>query len=128
MPTETEDTKRVAARVISAFDEVFEADPKLSADLELYLARALVLRHLSTSTASPGWAFTSMLLSVPIVDRLVDLTARAIEVLGDKERALRWLKTPVPALGDQTPLSLLGTEGGAERVEDVLGQIEQGVW
>lgn len=61
-------------------------------------------------------------------EALVDVTARAIEVLGTREKALRWLKTPVRSLGDQTPLSLLGRPEGVVRVEDALGRIEHGVW
>jgi DNA-binding CsgD family transcriptional regulator len=53
---------------------------------------------------------------------------RAIEVIGDRDKAMRWLGTPVPALDYATPISLLGTIEGAARVEDVLGQVEHGVW
>ncbi|MDX2150299.1 MAG: antitoxin Xre/MbcA/ParS toxin-binding domain-containing protein [Bryobacteraceae bacterium] len=53
---------------------------------------------------------------------------RAIEVIGDREEAMRWLGTPVRALDYVTPISLLGTEEGTTRVEDVLGQMEHGVW
>ena len=41
-----------------------------------------------------------------VADSIVEVTARAIEVFGTREKALRWLKAPVRALGDQTPLSL----------------------
>ncbi len=64
----------------------------------------------------------------PDLDRLVDVTARAIEVLGSREEALRWLRTPVRALANRTPLSLLTTTEGVTQVEDTLGQIEHGVW
>jgi hypothetical protein len=47
---------------------------------------------------------------------------------GDREKAMRWLGTPVRALDYATPISLLGTGDGATRVEDVLGRMEQGVW
>jgi putative toxin-antitoxin system antitoxin component (TIGR02293 family) len=53
---------------------------------------------------------------------------RATEVIGDREDAMRWLGTPVRALDYATPISLLGTREGAARVEDVLGQMEHGVW
>ena len=53
---------------------------------------------------------------------------RAIEVIGDRNEAMRWLGTPVRALDYATPISLLGTSEGATRVEDVLGQMEHGVW
>ena len=36
-------------------------------------------------------------------DPIVDVVARAIEVFGTREKALRWLRTPVRSLGDKTP-------------------------
>lgn len=62
------------------------------------------------------------------LDPIVDVTARAMEVFGTREKALRWLKTPVRSLGDQTPLSLLNSPEGVARVEDALGRVEHGVW
>ena len=62
--------------------------------------------------------------STRFLDTLVDVTARAIEVFGSRERALRWLKTPVRSLDDQSPLSLLDTSEGITRVTDVLGRVE----
>lgn len=59
---------------------------------------------------------------------VADITARAIEVFGNREKALRWLRTPVRSLDDQTPLSLLDTSEGVGRVQDTLGRIEHGVW
>ncbi len=61
-------------------------------------------------------------------EELVDVTARAIEVFGTREKATRWLRTPVRALGNQTPMSLLRTAEGLIRVRDTLGQVEHGVW
>ncbi|HEY7333533.1 MAG TPA: MbcA/ParS/Xre antitoxin family protein [Bryobacteraceae bacterium] len=62
------------------------------------------------------------------VGAIVDVTARAMEVLGTREKALRWLKTPVRILGNRTPLSLLSEPEGIGKVLDALGQIEHGVW
>lgn len=59
---------------------------------------------------------------------IVEVTARAMEVFGSREKALRWLNTPVRALGDQTPLSVLNTPEGAAQVQDTLGRVEHGVW
>jgi putative toxin-antitoxin system antitoxin component (TIGR02293 family) len=56
------------------------------------------------------------------------IISRAIEVIGDRDQAMRWLGTPVRALDFATPISLLGTGAGAARVEDVLGQMEHGIW
>jgi putative toxin-antitoxin system antitoxin component (TIGR02293 family) len=64
----------------------------------------------------------------PQLGAIVQVTARAIEVLGTPEKALRWLKAPIRSLDDHTPLSFLSSPEGIARVEDVLGQIEHGVW
>jgi putative toxin-antitoxin system antitoxin component (TIGR02293 family) len=53
---------------------------------------------------------------------------RAVAVIGDKERALRWLGTPVRSLGYATPISLLHSSDGRGQVESVLGRIEHGIW
>jgi len=49
-----------------------------------------------------------------------------MEVFGAREKALRWLNTPVRSLGDQTPLSLLNTPEGVAQVQDTLGRVEHG--
>ena len=59
---------------------------------------------------------------------LTHAVARATEGFGDEDTAFRWLGTPVAALDYATPISCLGTHQGAVRVNDVLTQIEHGVW
>jgi uncharacterized protein (DUF2384 family) len=54
--------------------------------------------------------------------------SRATDVIGDRDQAMRWLGTPVRGLDFATPISLLGTEEGARRVDDILGQMEHGIW
>ena len=54
--------------------------------------------------------------------------SEATRALGDKGRAMRWLGTPVRALNFETPISLITTSEGLERVMDVLGQMEHGIW
>lgn len=61
-------------------------------------------------------------------DSIVEVAARAVEVFGTREKALRWLKTPVRSLGGRTPLSLLNSPDGVARVQDTLGRVEHGVW
>ncbi len=48
--------------------------------------------------------------------------------MGDKNEALRWMGTPIRALDFATPISLLSTKKGTQRVNDVLGQMERGIW
>jgi putative toxin-antitoxin system antitoxin component (TIGR02293 family) len=52
---------------------------------------------------------------------------RAIEVIGDKNDALRWMGTPVRDLDYATPVSLLPTAKGRVAVLVVLGRLEHGV-
>jgi len=61
-------------------------------------------------------------------EELTKVVARATEVFGNEDGAFRWLGTPVAALDYATPISCLGTHQGAMRVNDVLTQIEHGVW
>jgi putative toxin-antitoxin system antitoxin component (TIGR02293 family) len=56
------------------------------------------------------------------------ILSRAIEVIGNEASALRWLSEPVRKLNYATPISLLGTPEGEALVEEVLGQMEHGVW
>lgn len=60
--------------------------------------------------------------------RLAKVLAFAESVLGDKQKARRWLSSPNRALGNVTPLSMLETEAGADEVTNVLGRIEHGVF
>ncbi len=52
---------------------------------------------------------------------------RALEVIGDREQALRWMGTPVRALGYATPISMLSTVPGEQAVLTVLGRLEHGI-
>jgi len=58
--------------------------------------------------------------------RLARIVAIASEYLGDRERALRWLKHPNRALGGIEPVKAIDTELGARQVENVLGRIAYG--
>jgi uncharacterized protein (DUF2384 family) len=53
--------------------------------------------------------------------------ARAIEVIGDKGEAMRWLGTPVRALGYATPISSIHDVKGRKSVIAVLTRLEHGV-
>src|SRR5580658_2671385 len=82
------------------------------------------------------------LLTVEESDRVIRLlrVLRATEaVYGSRERALEWLRRPNPRLdpalrnvlfakGGRTPVSLLTTEIGARMVEELLGQIANGMF
>ena len=64
-----------------------------------------------------------------------DRVLRAIRVLslaeaiyGSRERALAWLRKPHPRLDDRVPLSLLKTDTGSRMVEELLVQIDEGMF
>ena len=60
--------------------------------------------------------------------RVAELIARATEIFGSKDKAARWITSPLPSLGGQTPLSKLRTGIGVERVKEVLAGIQYGVY
>ena len=60
--------------------------------------------------------------------RVFRTMAQTQETLGDKDKARRWLTQPNRALGGEVPLSLLDTDVGARRVEEVLLRIEHGMY
>jgi putative toxin-antitoxin system antitoxin component (TIGR02293 family) len=73
------------------------------------------------------------------VIRLLRVLRQADEVYGGREQALRWLRRPNPRLdpalrnqlfaqGGRTPMSLLTTEVGARLVEELLVQIDEGMF
>jgi putative toxin-antitoxin system antitoxin component (TIGR02293 family) len=74
---------------------------------------------------------TSARLTPDEADRAVRLARVQLEadrVFANPEKASRWLRTPRPNLAGQTPLSLLRTAAGAMVVEEILGQIDHGMF
>lgn len=59
--------------------------------------------------------------------RLARVVAQAAQTLGSEEKAVKWLRRPNRALGNQVPLQLLDNDIGALQVEEVLGRIAHGV-
>ena len=70
-------------------------------------------------------------LSVEESDRVLRITralSAAEATYGSRERALGWLRRPIPRLGNRTPLSLLTTDSGTRIVEETLIQIDEGIF
>ena len=68
-------------------------------------------------------------LTIEESDRLIRLTrlqALAEDVFEDADKAGRWLRAPLGALGGAAPLELARTEAGARVVEQLLAKIEWG--
>lgn len=61
------------------------------------------------------------------VVRYAQLLALATELFEDDTAAARWLKTPAPALDNETPLAHAKTEMGARNVERLIGRLEHGI-
>lgn len=57
-----------------------------------------------------------------------EVLAKALEVLGSREEAINWLKTPAIGLNQRAPITLLTTTAGAEMVETLLQRMEYGVY
>ena len=62
------------------------------------------------------------------VVRLIRALSLAESVYGGRERALAWLRKSHPRLDGRTPLSLLKTDTGARIVEELLIQIDEGMF
>jgi putative toxin-antitoxin system antitoxin component (TIGR02293 family) len=56
------------------------------------------------------------------------LAAHGVDVFEDQGKFNRWLRRPLPLLGSQAPLDLLGTASGFQVVDELLGRIEYGVY
>ncbi len=68
--------------------------------------------------------------SVPLsrIEIVAEVAARATELFGTREGAMAWLRTPVRGFNDRPPLEVLQEENGPEKVTDLLGRVEHGVW
>lgn len=60
--------------------------------------------------------------------RLARVASEADRVFANRQKALAWLRTANSSLAGQAPLSLLKTEVGAVIVEELLGQIDHGMF
>jgi putative toxin-antitoxin system antitoxin component (TIGR02293 family) len=60
--------------------------------------------------------------------RAIRALSLAESVYGSRERALAWLRKPHPRLDGRSPLSLLKTDTGSRMVEELLVQIDEGMF
>jgi putative toxin-antitoxin system antitoxin component (TIGR02293 family) len=60
--------------------------------------------------------------------RMVRILSAAEAVYGNRERALGWLRRPHPRLDGRSPISLLKTDTGSRIVEELLTQIDEGMF
>lgn len=60
--------------------------------------------------------------------RVIRALSSAEATYGDRGRALAWMRRPHPRLQGRTPLSLLKTDTGSRMVEELLIQIDEGMF
>jgi putative toxin-antitoxin system antitoxin component (TIGR02293 family) len=131
--------KKVLGRSIKSLTDLAELVREgLPASSVLVLAEKLDLGNaaLSRKLGIPQRTMTRRLsqhsrLSAAESDRTVRLArvyATAVEMIGNQEKAVEWLRTPNRALAGERPLDQLDTDLGAREVEDVLGRIAYGVY
>ncbi len=60
--------------------------------------------------------------------RVIRVLSLAESVYGSRERALAWLRNSHARLDGRAPLSLLNTDTGSRIVEELLGQIDEGMF
>jgi putative toxin-antitoxin system antitoxin component (TIGR02293 family) len=131
--------KKVLGRAVKSLTDLAELVREgLPASSVIALAEKLDLGNaaLSRKLGIPQRTMTRRLsqhsrLSAAESDRTVRLArvyATAVEMIGNKEKAVEWLRTPNRALAGERPLDQLDTDLGAREVEDVLGRIAYGVY
>lgn len=90
------------------------------AEIQRFIVPARTIRH-RKARRQP--------LTIDESDRLVRLTrvqSLAEDVLGDSQKASRWLREPLGELDRKTPLEVAQTEAGARLVEQILAKIDWG--
>lgn len=62
------------------------------------------------------------------VVRVARIVALAEQVFGNRDKALTWLRSKDGRINERTPLSMLHTESGGRLVENMLWQIDEGIY
>ncbi len=62
------------------------------------------------------------------VVRVARILSLAGQVFQNHDKGLAWLRSPDERLNGRTPLSLLQTESGGRAIENMLWQIDEGVY
>jgi putative toxin-antitoxin system antitoxin component (TIGR02293 family) len=131
--------RKVLGRSIKSFAELAEMIRKgLPSGSLMVLGEKLNLKNaaLSKNLGIPQRTLTRRLsrhsrLTAAESDRAVRLArvyATAVEMIGDPDKAAKWLQTPNRALGGEVPINQVDTDLGAREVENVLGRIAYGVY
>jgi putative toxin-antitoxin system antitoxin component (TIGR02293 family) len=60
--------------------------------------------------------------------RAIRVLSLAESVYGNRQRALAWMRKPHARLDGRAPLSLLNTDTGSRIVEELLVQVDEGMF
>jgi putative toxin-antitoxin system antitoxin component (TIGR02293 family) len=60
--------------------------------------------------------------------RIARITSLAEEIFGEDAKAGRWLRKPKSRFEGRTPMEVLRTEAGARLVEEMLLQLDYGIF
>lgn len=102
----------------AALDALLEAGIKPS-EIETLIAPLRTLqRRRRDGRLSPGESDAAL--------RLARIVTKAEMTFGSRERALAWLRRPNRSFGDAAPMTLLTTEAGGRRIEDLLLRADYG--
>ncbi len=91
--------------------------------------RELIVRILDTSTANLSRVYRKQHMTSHSSEEMLDtirLYRQTIHTFENKEKALEWIKTPLPALAGDSPENLFDTFEGRQWVAQVLRKIEYG--
>jgi len=108
--------------IVGATFAIFSAFAVLSA-LRANRLRQTAPKHLIVTKRS------MLAARMPAGEHEIESTVllRALEVFGDSQRALKWMREVNPALKNDTPLHAIQTDEGRREVLNILGRIEYGV-
>jgi len=104
---------------------------RIERKLQLSTAEIVRILEISASTRKRFNRTPRKRLDPALSDRIVRLAstvAEASDLLGDRQKAVEWFKTPIAALGDRRPMDLITSDPGARLVRDELGRIRYGHW
>ena len=78
----------------------------------------------TVSRKPPETSSTSALVDV---DRIIPIVAHAVAVFGDERRASHWLSSPLPLLGNRSPVHILTQGGDVDEIDHILTRIEHNI-
>jgi putative toxin-antitoxin system antitoxin component (TIGR02293 family) len=102
----------------------FQKQSRLSMEMLAFAIQVPVrtLRRRMSQTRLPSDESDRLYRFASLFDKLLELFD------GDARAAVNWLESPAKAFAGHTPLSMTRTSPGSRAVEDLIGQLEHGVF